>query len=489
MKKLNRVSVAVLVVTFALVISAISAFALSSALAPGAINLGTAGSFAVLAGSGIVSTNPPQVITGDAGSNPTVSNGLSSTTDFVAGTNYTASNAAVIAAKVALANAYGAATSTATTTTIVTELGGQTLTAGVYDSAAGTFGLTGGLTLTLNGGGNPDAVFIFKMASTLTTGNASIVALTGGAQACNVFWQVGSSATLLNTTFVGTILAKTSITDSGSSTVSGRFLADADNDTTGAVTLNHTHVTVPTCAPTLTVTKVVVNTGGGTKGVSDFPLFIDGMSVTSGVASTTLSGSHTVSETSNSSYASVISGDCGTNGTINLVAGTANACTITNTYIPPTPAAPSSFSPGGSTTYGCKDPNASNYNYFSASNPALCVYTATSTIVYRAIATTTVASPKLPNTGIGDQTSITVAQAVAIFNRPLGTGMSGVDVTALQTALVEKGFLVIPIKITKGYYGALTRSAVLKYQAHSSLPLAGVFGPMTKAKLISELSN
>ena len=486
MKKFNKISIVIAVACAVGLIGEVTA----SALAPGAINLGTAANFAVLAGSGIVSTNPPQVITGNAGSNPTVSNGLSSTTDFVSGTNYTASDAAVIAAKVDLAIAYGVATSTATTSTIGTQLNGQTLTAGVYDSLSTTFDLTAAAPLTLNG--SSTAVFIFKMGTTLVTHSGAVVALTGGAQACNVFWQVGSSATLLNTTFVGTIMAKVSITDSGSSTVAGRLLADADNDPTdggGAVTLNHTLVTVPTCAPTLTVTKVVVNTGGGTKGVSDFPLFIDGMSVTSGVASTTLSGSHTVSETSNSSYASVISGDCGTNGTINLVAGTANACTITNTYIPPTPAAPSSFSPGGSTTYGCKDPNASNYNYFSASNPALCVYTATSTIVYRAIATTTVASPKLPNTGIGDQTSITVAQAIAVFHRSLGIGMSGVDVTALQTALVEKGFLVIPIKITKGYYGALTRSAVLKYQAHSSLPLAGVFGPMTKAKLISELSN
>lgn len=79
--KLSVSAVAVLVVAFALGISVISVYALSSALAPGAINLGTAANFAVLAGSGITSTNPPQFVTGDAGSSPTTDNGLSSTTD------------------------------------------------------------------------------------------------------------------------------------------------------------------------------------------------------------------------------------------------------------------------------------------------------------------------------------------------------------------------------------------------------------------------
>jgi peptidoglycan hydrolase-like protein with peptidoglycan-binding domain len=95
----------------------------------------------------------------------------------------------------------------------------------------------------------------------------------------------------------------------------------------------------------------------------------------------------------------------------------------------------------------------------------------------------------LPNTGIGDQASITIAQAVATFYRPLSVGMSGTDVAALQTALEQKGFLVIPAGISKGYYGALTRSAIFKYQTRSSLPSVGVFGPMTRAKLISELGN
>ena len=83
--------------------------------------------------------------------------------------------------------------------------------AGVYNPPPEPSGITG--TLTLDAQGDPNAVFIFQAASTLITASASTVTLTGGAQACNVFWQVGSSATLgTGSTFVGNILALTSIT-------------------------------------------------------------------------------------------------------------------------------------------------------------------------------------------------------------------------------------------------------------------------------------
>jgi hypothetical protein len=104
--------------------------------------------------------------------------------------------------------------------------------AGAYDSAAGTFGITG--TLTLDAQGNPNAVFIFKTSSTLITGGSSTIVLANGAQACNVFWQVGSSATLgANSTFKGTILAQTSATLTTGANVEGRVLAR-----NGAVTLD-----------------------------------------------------------------------------------------------------------------------------------------------------------------------------------------------------------------------------------------------------------
>jgi hypothetical protein len=120
------------------------------------------------------------------------------------------------------------------------DLKGLTLTPGVYRSES-SLGLTG--TLTLDGQGDPNAVFIFQAPdSTLTTASNSRVNLINGAQACNVFWQVGSSATLGGSTggsfFAGNILALTSITINGGVTVDGRALAR-----NGAVTLNNDTIT------------------------------------------------------------------------------------------------------------------------------------------------------------------------------------------------------------------------------------------------------
>lgn len=111
------------------------------------------------------------------------------------------------------------------------ELGGQTLVAGVYVSPSGAYSITS-VDLTLNGG--PNDVWVFQMASTLTVGVGRQVILTGGAQARNIFWQVGSSATIgTSAVFQGTIMAYASITMNTSSTMSGRALVQV-----GAVTYN-----------------------------------------------------------------------------------------------------------------------------------------------------------------------------------------------------------------------------------------------------------
>jgi hypothetical protein len=125
-------------------------------------------------------------------------------------------------------------------TTVAGDLGGLTLAPGLYKSTS-TLGITG--TLTLDGQGNANAVWIFQIASSLTTLGSSNVVLANGASAHNIFWQVGSSATLgTNSTFNGSILALTSVTLTTGATLNGRALAR-----NGAVALDTNMVTVPAC--------------------------------------------------------------------------------------------------------------------------------------------------------------------------------------------------------------------------------------------------
>jgi len=139
-----------------------------------------------------------------------------------------------------LVTAYGVAAARAPVTPVSGALGGETLTAGVY--GATTLALGG--TLTLDGQGDPGAVFILKAGSTLTTAAGSGVSLVGGAQSCNVFWQIGSSATLgAASSFTGTILAEASISSAGGVALNGRLLARD-----GAVTLSNDNVAVSLCA-------------------------------------------------------------------------------------------------------------------------------------------------------------------------------------------------------------------------------------------------
>jgi hypothetical protein len=153
--------------------------------------------------------------------------------------------------------AYTTAAGEGPTTAIAADLAGQTLAPGVYNSAS-SIGLSGALTL--NGGGNPNAIFVFQAGSTLTTGSASQINLINGAQSCNVFWQVGSSATLgTGSTFRGTIIALTSITVTTGVTVDGRVLAR-----NGAVTLDTDTITRPTCAAVAATTAATTTAAATT---------------------------------------------------------------------------------------------------------------------------------------------------------------------------------------------------------------------------------
>lgn len=219
------------------------------------VNLFTADNFAVLAGTGITNTGST-TISGDVGSSPTsTQTGFGSVT-FASGANHTSADpndAATQQAKTDLVIAYTDAANRSADITYppVQDLGGLTLGPGVYNDSS-SFGITGALTL--DGQNNVNSVFIFQAGSTLTAESGSSVNLINGAQACNVFWQVGSSATIkTSSSFVGNILALTSITLQTSATVNGRVLAR-----NGAVTMDTNTISKSTCAP-------------GTVGGSDLP--------------------------------------------------------------------------------------------------------------------------------------------------------------------------------------------------------------------------
>jgi type VI secretion system secreted protein VgrG len=204
--------------------------------------LGAAASFAVLGASAVTNTGPT-ILNGDLGISP---NNASSITGFppglVTGVIH-AADAVALQAQNDLITAYNAMTSQACDfgPFAPTDLGGQTLTPGVYCFSS-SVGLTGALTL--NAQGDPNAVWVFKIGSTLTTASASSVVLINSASPCNVLWQVGSSATLGTTTaFKGHILALASITVNTGVNIIGRALAR-----TGAVTLDTNNVSFAACA-------------------------------------------------------------------------------------------------------------------------------------------------------------------------------------------------------------------------------------------------
>jgi type VI secretion system secreted protein VgrG len=229
--------------------------------APASLTLGTAASFSVLAGSTVTNTGTT-LISADAGigterGNLGVTPG-SAVTNFPPGIvappgEIHAADEVAAQAQLDLTTAYDAAAGLACDTNLTgQDLGGMTLVSGVYcfDTSAQ---LTGALTLDAQG--NPDAVFIFQIGSTLTTSVGSTVLLINGAQACHAFWQVGSSATLgTGSAFSGNILALTSITSGTAADVEGRLLAR-----NGGVTLDANTIHTPACAPT--------------SGVSQTPLF------------------------------------------------------------------------------------------------------------------------------------------------------------------------------------------------------------------------
>ena len=225
-----------------LVAAAVLTLSAAAAQAAPTVGLGTAATFGILAGQGVTNTGS-SVISGNVGTSP-----AAAVTGFPPGLVHGQihrSDAVALQAQSDLTTAYNDAAGR-TGAALLPQLGGQTLTPGVYNG--GALNLTG--TLTLNGHG----VYIFTASSSLITATGSTVSLINGADPCDVFWQVTSSATLDGPGFAGTVMALTSITVGSGVHVDGRLLAR-----NGSVSLINDVVDSAACGG---------NTSGGSSGAS-----------------------------------------------------------------------------------------------------------------------------------------------------------------------------------------------------------------------------
>jgi len=203
------------------------------------VPLGFAGGYAILAGTTVTNasttTDQTTIIGGDVGVNPGTA-----VTGFVTGT-YTAviDNTDAGAAEGALTTAYNTAAGLLLPAVLPGDMSGLTFAPGLYKTSSAVTLNSG--SVTLDGQGDPNAVFVFQIGTTLITAGGTQVILINGAQAQNIFWQVGSSATLgVSSAFVGNLIAYTSVTLDTDATLLGRALAS-----NGAVTLESNIVTVP----------------------------------------------------------------------------------------------------------------------------------------------------------------------------------------------------------------------------------------------------
>lgn len=225
---------------------------LPQARAQTTLDLGEAQTFAVLGGAGVTVAGAvaSTTILGDLGSYPTQGiTGLENVAPVVTHQSPTVE----AFAKTDLQAAYTTAATATPTETFpsASDLGGLTLTPGVYKNPS-SFAVTG--TLTLDAQGNPNAVWIIQMGSTLTTAANSQILLINGAQAANVYWQVGSSATLGTlSSFVGTMMVQASITLTTGASVDGQLLA-----LTGTVTLDTNDIAIAGSVPEPAATSFLI---------------------------------------------------------------------------------------------------------------------------------------------------------------------------------------------------------------------------------------
>jgi hypothetical protein len=296
----------------------------------GPVNIGTAAAFGVLGASGVTNTGPT-IVTGDVGVSPG-----SSITGFSGPPNGTLTgtlhqtDAVAAQAQSDVTTAFNTASSLTPTTSGIGELNGLSLAPGVYSGGALALADNGALALA----GSATSVWVFQAASTLTIGSATHITITGGATACNVFWRVGSSATIGTAAqFVGTVLADQSITATTGATIAGRLLAS-----NAAVTLDANTITVPTGCPP-----------AGTPVTTSSPAITSG-APTSSTVGTPYSFTVTASGTPTPTY-SVTSGALPLGLTLNGTTGVVSGTPTTSGSSTVTITAGNGQSPNASATY------------------------------------------------------------------------------------------------------------------------------------------
>jgi len=299
--KKHSLLIASLTVVFTVVLLGVASLLVHSSSAYAAqpnVDLQSAKPFAILAGTpDITDAGNASVITGNVGLSPATGAGIGLLCSQVTGTIYSVDAAGplpcrvtngplMVTAKNDLTAAFIDAAGRTPITTIATELGGTTVTAGVYDSNSTTFQITAGAgPLVIDGQNDPSSVFIFEMGfngTGLTVGPGSTVSLINGASACNIFWKVDTASINTTAVFKGNILALNSISVANGANIVGRLLAR-----NGAVSLNTDTITVPaTCAAaTSTTTPGLPNTGTHSASKSSTTWLILASAATLGIAS------------------------------------------------------------------------------------------------------------------------------------------------------------------------------------------------------------
>jgi len=297
-----------------------------------------------------------------------------------------------------------------------TDLAGATLVPGVYCYSSSVQISVGGV-LTLDAQGDPNAVWIFKTGSTLTTvSGASVVFLGGIGQPCNVFWQIGSSATLgTTTTFVGTIVAADDITLLTGTTVNGRILARGVSSD-GTVVLDTNTIsgpTGPTCspppAPTCTLSASPTTVVSGSPSTLTWTTAnATTLNIDNGIGSVALSGTQSVSPTTTTTYTGTVDGGA-----------TCTATVATTTSPPPAPtctlSAPTPINSGSPAIVSWITTNADTFsidNAIGAVTPVIAGSTTTTALTTNTTFTGTVVNSS------GHATCTTIV----IVNHPGGGG-------------------------------------------------------------------